>query len=635
MVTGVATYAVLASGLVQGVLALSLLVALLLVVPTARDLTRRLALNGAVFLGWVPVTWWVNWPVHVHHAAVAVALAVAWLAWHIAGASLPRARLRAMVPRVHRADLLLPVSALLAVATMWRWAFPGTPRAALVTMLPGVDNSAHFTMYSSILRHGAPSSSLGNAPDGSRWGFTEYPQGFHSLVATFTELGHPRLPAGEALLTSYTQGVALVVVLGLTVLTAAVVSLPMVAERFWVALPMVVLTWSAFLWRPGQNLLADGFANFWFASLAAAVALLVCLPSRPRESIAAAVAVAGLIVAAAYGWAPMAVLAAPAGLALFLALRGSLHDPPQRRRVLPSALPLAVAAILVLHVLWTLARSVGVGSLVSAPGGVQGTNSLPTLVLLVVGVYLLLAGPTLLRSRHVHGSVALATSRARVLVLTPVAAVLLATALLVAQMRALGETSYYFLKFMMGIELVLAGLVPGLAAMLLAALLPTGGRRAVRVGAAIAATLAATQFFGVLPRGAVPTWDAERPGTAALGSPYSADRMADRLLQVTRAYRGEDSLRLVYIAIGADGVSRVYYPDTWFHGLLLSESSNALDRTRELSSRADNVREATPVVRKLLREHEHVAVVVAPEHVQMLRQQLGNATLAERVVSWR
>lgn len=625
----------LAGGVLPGAVVLALAVALLVAVPTAPELARRLALNGAVLLGWVPVTWLVDWPVPIDHAAFAGAVAVAWLGWHIASASMPRTRLRALVPQVHQADLLLPVSGLLALATMWRWAFPDTPRAALVTMLPGVDNSAHFAMYSSILRHGAPSSSLGNAPDGAPWGFTQYPQGFHTLVATFTELGHPRLPAAEALLTSYTQGVALVVVLAMTVLTAAVISLPAVAERFWVALPMIALTWAGFLWRPGQNLLADGFANFWFASLAAAVALLVCLPSRQGDSIASAAAVAGLLLAAAYGWAPMVVLAAPAGLALFVGVRETVREPAQRKRVLLSALPLAAGAILVLHVLWTLARSVGVGTLVSALGGIQGSNSLPTFLLLIVGVYLLLAGPALLRSRNVDGLVAAAARRARVLILTPLAGVILALALLVAQMRALGETSYYFLKLLMGIELVLAGLVPGLAAMLLAVLLPTGGRGLIRVGAAVAATIAATQFFGMLPRGAVPTWDAKRSGTASLASPYSADRLADRLFEVTRAYRGEDSLHLDYIAIGRDGASRVFYPDMWFHGMLMSESSKSLDRMAELASRADDVREAAPVVGKLLREHPDVTVVVAPEHVQMLRRQLGNASLTQRVVSWR
>ncbi len=167
----------LATGVLPGLLALALMVSLLAAVPTAEGLARRFALNGALLLGWVPALWWVHWPVPVDHAAVAAAVTVAGLTWHVASTDRPRVALRGLVPELHRTDLLLPVSALLALASMWRWAFPGSARQALQIMLPGVDNAAHFTMYASILQHGATSASLGNAPDGSALGLQRLPAG--------------------------------------------------------------------------------------------------------------------------------------------------------------------------------------------------------------------------------------------------------------------------------------------------------------------------------------------------------------------------------------------------------------------------------------------------------------------------
>lgn len=634
LVAGVSTYAALATGLLPGMLALVLLLALLVVVPTAPDLSRRLALNGSVLLGWVPVLWWVSWPVPVDHAALAMAAVISALVWRVAGAAAPGAALRGLIPTVRRTDLLLPVSAMLALAAMWRWAFAGSPRQALETMLPGVDNAAHFAMYASILRHGVPSSSLGRAPDGSQSAFTEYPQGFHSLVATLTEVGHARLPTGTSMLTSYTHGVALVVVLGLTVLTAAVVSLPAVRDRFWVALPVVVLALAAFLWRPGQDLLADGFANFWLASLAVSVALLLCLPAQPRVSVAATVAVAGLLVAVVYGWALLAVLAGPAVLALAVPVKETLRDPARRRAAWLSVFVLALAGLLALRALAALMRDVSVSSVVAAVGGIHSPSPLPTFALLLVGVFLLPASPAMLRSRQAGADAVVAARRARVLVLTLVVGAAVSTAMLVAQLSSLGGSSYYFLKFFMGFGLVLAAVVPAVAAMVFAAGVPTGGRRGLRIGAAVVAVVVASQFFGQFPGAVVPLWDNERSGTALLRAPFSSAGLADGVLRAARGYAGRDTPNFDYVAIGDAGAPSILYPNNWFHAMLVAESSASLERSQRLLDRVKHVDDAVPPVRRLLREHRDVTVVVAPEHVSELRQKLGDPALTDRVVTW-
>ncbi len=259
---------------------------------------------------------------------------------------------------------------------------------------------------------------------------------------------------------------------------------------------------------------------------------------------------------------------------------------------------------------------------------------MPTFALLLAGVVVLVGGPVLLRSRLADGDNVVAARRARVLVLTLVAGIVVTVLLLVAQLRWLGETSYYFLKFVMGFELVLAAVVPAVAAMLIAAAVPSGDRRALRVGAAIAATAVATQFFGTFPRGTFPMFDKERPGTAALVAPFSSPRLAAGLLAATRAYDDADATDLDYVSVGEDGAPRVFYANDWFHAIVVSESAAALERSRTLQARVETVAEATPVVAKLLREHPDVRVVVSPRVAPALRADLGSDDLEGRVLTW-
>ncbi len=174
----------------------------------------------------------------------------------------------------------------------WRWwscdaGRSRAPRAsALISLVPSVDNVAHFHMFATIRDHGAITQALGDSPDGSAWSFDNYPQGFHSLVATVAEWMHPSVTTGAGLLPAYTEGVAVVVVLVLTMLVAAVVSLPALDHRPLVALPVVVITCTAYLWSPGQVVLADGFANFWVASAAGATALVLAVRAQPAMVVA-------------------------------------------------------------------------------------------------------------------------------------------------------------------------------------------------------------------------------------------------------------------------------------------------------------------------------------------------------------
>jgi hypothetical protein len=627
-----ATYLLLASGVVSGPGALVLLVLLLVGTPTAPELGRRLALNGAVTIGWVPVLWWVRWPVQVDHGAVVAAAAVgALVGWVLLG-DRPRRRARLLVPRCTPVDTLVLVGGALALACMRRWAFPGSAHAALVALLPGADNYAHFHMFSTLRTYGAVTTALGSEGDRSGWGFDDYPQGFHALAATLSELLAPRWTPGTGALVAYTQVVALVVVLGVVVLTAAVVSLPGLRGRPLLALPVAATTWAAFLWAPGQHLLVDGFANFWLASLAVGCALLLAV--SPRRGLAGTdvLAVVGLVVAVAHMWAPLVVIAAPAVPALFGPWRD--RGPRSARGSLPVALLVVVLGALgVAKALLALFADIDVGTLVTAFGGIHGSSPLPTFVLVVTAGYVCCCAPALVRRHHGSPEQLLVARRVRFLGSAPLAGLALATLLLVAQLRTVGTSSYYFVKFVMGYELALAAFVPAVVGMLLAWLLPASRKRRFAVVTSLAATVLLAQSFGPVLGRTAPLLDPGQSGTASIVAPYSADRIADGVLAAIRG-GAASSLDRDYLAIGPDRAAEAFYPDGWYHGALATLTRTVFVRFGVLRTKVVTVADAVPVARRYLEADQQASLVVDPAYVGPLRRGLDDAALARRVSSW-
>jgi hypothetical protein len=630
---GCLVYVVLATGVAPGWLALLLLAALLATLPSAVDLSRRVALNGAWLLGWSPVLWWVDLGHAVDRGALVLAAGVWAVTTIVVGSTGRRERLRAMVPVVGFVDALPLLGGLVALAMSWTWAFPASPKDALRALLPGVDNVAHFHMFATIRAYGATTSALPPAPDGTGWSFDGYPQGFHALAATVSEMVQPQLDVGPAALEAYTRAFSLLLVLGTVVLTAAAVSLPGLRRRPLVALPLVTLTWAAFLWEPGQKLLADGFGNFWVACAAVGISLLLSLGSASAFDRAEVVAVSGLMVLVAHSWAPMLALAAPAVLVLLLPLRASLRDARLRGRVLLAAAVFLVGVLGVLKAVLVLFAQVGVQFVVTAEGGIHGTRPLPVLVLLLVGGYACLAAPRLLAGSEDAGLRA-AAHRARVMVLVPVVGLAMVVALLVLQMRASSTGAYYLLKFFMGYELVLAALVPAVVGLLLASRLPAPRRPWVAVAGAVVATAVASQAFALFPQGSVPLMDTERGGTAVVRSPYSGERMASGVLAAVGSTGSGGSFERDYVALGPEAAKQLYYTDAWYHAILASMSQRTGERLGDLRVTAPDVARAAPRARRLLEKERSLQIVVAPQFVEPMRRALGSGDLAARVVTW-
>ena len=538
-------------------------------------------------------------------------------------------RWRRVLPRVGAADLLVAGSSLLTVFVVRRWAFPGSDHAALRSLVPSVDNVAHFHMFATIRVFGARTGALGASPDGSPWSFNEYPQGFHSLAATVAELMHPDVRSGPALLSTYTEAMAVVVVLAMTVLVAAIVSLPRLRDRPLLALPVVALTGAAFLWVPGQIVLADGFANFWVACAAAAASLLLAVSARRAPATAQVAAVAGLQVAVAWAWAPLLALSAPALLALFVPLRRPVW--PGRHRALPTLLVLAAAGLLVGWAVLDLLRNVGVSSLVTATGGIHGVSVVPTMILAILGLGTLPRATRLLPSPDDL----VLSRRLRVVSLSVVAGVLLTIVLLVAQVASLGESSYYLLKFTMGVELVLAGVVPAGCAAMLAARTSLGSTTPKWSAALVVlAAVVLSQAFGTTIGAAAPLTDESRAGTATLSPPYSSARLSDGVMQALHTSGPKKGFDQDYLAIGREGASYAFYADAWFHAISTTSSLDVSSRMDLLRMRVDDVHAAVAPVRRLLSQDPRLRIVVSPAHLAELRAALDDPELSARVVSY-
>jgi hypothetical protein len=267
-------------------------------------------------------------------------------------------------------------------------------------------------------------------------------------------------------------------------------------------------------------------------------------------------------------------------------------------------------------------------------GGIHGTGPFPVFLLLVIAAYVLLVGPSLVERSGSHTPAMLAVARrARLLALTPLAGTGVLIVLFVAQLRTLGTSGYYFVKFFMGLELVLAAIVPAVCAVLVVWVLPSRLRRAQGLLLTAAATLLATQAFGltVTP---VPLLDPSNPGTATMQPPFSTARVASGILSAARASDTSTSFDRDYLAIGPDRAGRAFYPDGWYHGIYASLSSRTMSRLNILTVPTTTVREAAPAARQVLRRNPRLVLIVDPRFLASLRNQMGSPDLARRIAPW-
>jgi len=621
-VTFAAVYLGVSTGILTGPSAGLLLLVILVAVPSSPYLSRRLALNGSLLLGWSPVLWWVHWPMAVNHGGAVLGVGAAALAFHAVSRPQGSWAARRFLPTCRPADFLIPLSGLAAFIVVSRLALAQSARQVLTILLGGFDNGPHFGMYLMLRTHGATLDALGNAPDGSPWIYASYPQGFHTVVATFTDLfaGHPATGSQE--LVTYAHGVAVVVSFTMMVLSAALLSLPGLRERPLIALGSVLILCGAFLWQPGLNTLTDGFANFWVGAAAIATALMLSVSSRRSSPVLEATAVGGLIILSAHSWIPLALFGGPAALAVMSRGDGPAQDLRARIRVV---VPLALAA---LGSLWAAHAIIGGGikvqNVVEAAGPIHAAPPLFPVGLLFVSLYLF-GCHRLLTRKFGHQALKSASWRkVRLLALTPVLASLLVGLLLAAQLRTIGTTSYYLVKVIMGCDLVLAAVVAAVGGMLAAQVVPVRARQFTGATQALGAVVITALVVAGAALGAVPRVAPAVAGKDSAGTKMLVPSMAAHILGASRGESTDEALRTEYVAMGVGHARFVEITDVWYHALTCSASRAVAHRTGAVGSLEVTDREsARKALRRVLAHDPRARVLVSDEFVAPLRRGLA------------
>ncbi|WP_426592750.1 hypothetical protein ACPPVS_13395 [Cellulomonas sp. McL0617] len=594
----------------EGDLALVVAVVLALAVPTSALISRRIVLLAGLVAGVVPVLWWSHLPLGglgratVLLAVLAGALTVAVL-W--GGPGDARRRAARANPAWRPVDAVLAVSAAGAAWVAAGWLRLSTGAEAVSALLPAWDSSAHVNMVLMLRRFGSTIGSAGAAaPSGQHWKFVDYPQGYHSLVATAIELTNGPVagsPADEVLAYAHVQG--LVIVACAVLLAAAVCALPAARRRPSRALLLSALVVSAFVLGPGGSAVREGFANFTVAGVltVGAITLASSLPSRHSgRTVLPLVALAGLVVGVAQTWALLLVVALPAALMVVLPL-GRLRWPD--RRTVGAVAPAAVLLGLGLFGTYRTLSGLEPGKVLAIPGGI--TTADPGLL----GVIVLTALAVTVWPRGTQ------QTRTRWLVLVPLAGALAVLGVAFIQHREGGGLSYYFWKLFTGVALVCIAVIATSVARWPGAPRPTTRSGFVRLTASLTlAAAASTQLFGFtgFGRGVVPA-----------GTMQTAE--ADDLLHAATLLADRPG---TFLAI--DGINPVN-AQQWVLALSGTWTTEANDDAGDLLGPGGQPRSAADSAVRVLAT-PGVVVVAAPQDAGVLRSDPSLAGVADRVLSW-
>jgi hypothetical protein len=343
--------------------------------------------------------------------------------------------------------------------------------------------------------------------------------------------------------------------------------------------------------------------------------------------------IGGLLITVAHTWTLLLIVVAPVVLVQAAAMFSS-ESVRRRLRwwvVLPA---FSCVALGLLKGMALLLQMLDLSTIVHATGGFTGSSPMPMFVLAIAFLWLALALPSRARrAARATDEDLFVARRIRILGLTPLLGLVSLTVLLVAQLQALGTTAYYFLKYFLGVELVLAGVVPAVITLAVAMLVEPPRRRGATVGLALVAALLASQTMAPFPFGKVGL-RAHPGGTASVGTPLAAGRMADGILAAARGSERETSLEQSYVALGPQRAGLAVYPDAWFHAILASGTVASGTRAELLRRHVEDVDDAAAMVEQVLGADESTQVLVAPVYVEGLRRRMPTPDLAARVVGW-
>ncbi|MCU1562027.1 MAG: hypothetical protein JWN05_406 [Arthrobacter sp.] len=599
---------------------------LLLAVPTARSFSRRVLIALTIVFGVAPVLWWIPFPLPtLGRATFLLAVTAAGLGAWVAYGRDPRSRLRRLIPQMRLIDSLPLIVALMSAGTLINFLKARTASDAMTLLAMSWDNASHFDMYYMLRTHGQIIGALGNSPDGSAWHFYNYPQGFHSTVALLAELVRGPLTAdlgGE--LVSYTILSAVAAIMAVTLVAAALCSLPLFRRSFSVAAPVVVFVSAGWIYGPGAAATMHGFQNFYVAvALVAAFLVLMVLQVRLFQPLTLVAAVAAAV-GVAHNWVLLGTLLI--GACAILVIPWNRRRWAGSRRNYLLAAGTAIFAILALLPALRQLSSISADDVLYAVGGVPAPDygRAAAIVIGALGVSLLAGARS--RNRDFTSTVR-QTDRMAAGAWTVVAGLIVVVFMAVAQISKSGALSYYSIKYVLALELIaLVVLAMGVVSLLGAA--PAGRLRTSWRG--ILATLllmaAVTQGFGL-------TLDTRSIGL----TPSSTSALEFEKQQKALDAPVPRHVAALLTAVESNGGAPAAYLTTYgkeFDAILAYQWYEGLTRTYTEKSAAlmphlfplwSGVEGLQPVVKALREAEPTLKIIVDPHDEELLRRILGDA----------
>ena len=615
MAVGGLVIALRTAGLLQGVPALVLAGVLFLLFPSAKVLSQRILFNGLIVSGLVPLSWWIPERfVGIDHGTILLAALAGLLSWWILSAHSIRPRLRRLLPRARGIDALPFVAAVMSALSLYTMLTIRIAADALSIMMSRWDYNSHFSIYYMIRSSGGVIPTIPTAADGAAWGFGEYPQGFHSLLATVSQILRPRMVSLDSELVSYINLQAACSVFTVLMVVAGMCALPAVRRRQAIMATGVAVASAAWIYGPGSIPVYEGFANFYLACGMATATVLAILTFQRRIPVIGVVAVGAGLVGIANNWLLLLSLVAVVLLAKLWVIRRSPKSYSPRWWILTAAaagLILLGVALPVLQIAPLIRSS---QTILEATGGIAFPDFGLALVTLATALVLGICNrssaartewPRLKRQRS-------DVSLAAIGLLLPVA---LCVWLAVTQSLQNGEISYYFYKYLIAVLLLAWPLSVAAAATLIPGPQSRGSLRTQpgRTAALGVLAVTATQVFGFTA-----------PGLEDVGLPPTAEPIVEQASQAahiksTPAYVH----RLIQSARDPESASTIYVPAPgtidpvlaarWHWGMRAMASSTTTDISFQVVDIAKDYTQAPKVIARILEEHPEMTAIVDPE----------------------
>lgn len=451
----IATLVLVESGVLQGLAAFGLVAVLLVLIPSARTFSRRIALNGAIALGVVPMLWWFPWPqiAGVSHSGVILGLAVGFILFRL---TLDHTSRRGLLPSVAAVDGL-PV----AVGLFSAWYFlpffthsSGVASVSILTQVFGNDNVAHFNMFEMIRRTLTSGPWWPSAPDGSPFAYVWYPQHFHTFSAFVAELwAGTGIGVADVETGLFGIGAVTTMLVGVVVLAAGVSALNPLRVRPGLATVVVAACVSVLLLGTGSEAFPYGFPSFYLAFVVTVLAVVLALNARPTSTVEL-FAVAVSVIVVAHSWS---LLTPIAGIAFVWAAVRLPWASFRKRWVsgIPAVITVFIMAggvLFALYLVYKSTRSVGSpDAVLSIAGGIPVVRSV---VIILIGIALIgitLGAIVTAPEPRIGGRFA---GPLTLIGLAGAVGLFEAVALIVIQLGRADQLSYYQLKFLLAVGIL-------------------------------------------------------------------------------------------------------------------------------------------------------------------------------------